>query len=1341
MKKFLSLVLALVMAMSLVTVSAGAKDFNDSEKLSGEVYEEAVNVMSEMGIIDGYADGSFQPQGTLTRGAAAKIIACMMLGKTTAESLGTQAAPFKDVPVGSTFAGYIAYCSESGIIDGYSDGTFRPANTLTGFAFLKMLLTALGYDSAIEGYANNPNWTVNVAGRAKQIGLLDGNDAFVGTRAATREEACLYAVNALQATLVEYTDKGQSITINGATISTGASNATYVTSNVYDQATSIDSTTDNGTIWTVEFAEKYQPDLALKDATDAFGRPAHTWTWKNTKVGTYVDYDKMVAEYTTKVTGEDLYNLLGRTALDECEVYTYVDGETERDVLVDAYFTRNQMAKNYDDAIGETGNGVLTQVFHDTRNDEITVAVINTYLAKAQEDYDEKNDELDLKVYSVSDAGHRSQYVKDTDVESDMTVSGEDFDIAEVKDGDLYLVTIADGEIQTMAAPEVLAGSTVTSFRVDKYVISGGTQYDFSDTARYDVDTLYNWTGISAESNLKNLTYDIILDPYGYAIGVKLVEEPNQYLFLTGVDINNSNLAARTADANVIFTDGKMDTVTVNLRNSRGLNVDGTVNTTNNTLLGSLASNSQANVWCTYTVDSNGVYTLRMVATSAVNNPKVMQASQDVGAGNEVEINKGHVALNGVGAAGNVYARVYGNDDTIYINVDNNTDLLNINDAAGHPTTIIDDVDSVTTGVRNVDLSIVDLTDVEDTHGVDIWNVPPTDEIYTLHDKDGYIIAVVTIGEDQGTTTNYAYITGGVKQETYGADKDEWSWLRPAIVNGKAVELREVGDGLNLLDGLTVGAWYEIRYDADGNVRKVTGPITFPAYVTGNEFIGNVNDIQTAIDDNVDTLLAFLDYCDLEDRGEIGFGAGSEVNLSFKGNTLFIDTLGAAPRGFSVSPNVNVVLCLADRDHSPFDDIDDSYTGTAGLEKALRNLDTAATDVNNDGMLDYTFNGHLSFIMEDGVITSIVLNDYTGPRANRFDATQPAVAITPDDPAVVDGANVVLTANVGNAAACYKLTYQWYLSTDNGAHFTTIAGATGATYTVGTVTTAMNGYQYKCEVTNTDERNSVTGDTVMTGVDTVTLTVSPASMSVQTRYELANGTKVKTTNIVPVSPTGNNNYVIIATEGDTFVEDGVVYEVVDTVAVPFAANTFANATVEVEILGAAAAAVNAPEDLVLTWAPAMATTADGIDYYAVGATATVAVKAGVGKWDSTATNDVTSETVTIDASGKVQNMPTAAEFGYFKISGYTADVGGWTVTGPDAVKPDEDITIQVSFPGGGWNVGDYRGFVLSGAITAAKVIVDAPANGTDPVSVVYSGAVINSDGTVNVTVSNETSLG
>ncbi|MBQ2669044.1 MAG: S-layer homology domain-containing protein, partial [Clostridia bacterium] len=63
MKKFLALVLALVMTMSLVTISAGAEGFTDDSKIT---YEEAVDVVSAAGIVSGYENGSFNPTGTLT---------------------------------------------------------------------------------------------------------------------------------------------------------------------------------------------------------------------------------------------------------------------------------------------------------------------------------------------------------------------------------------------------------------------------------------------------------------------------------------------------------------------------------------------------------------------------------------------------------------------------------------------------------------------------------------------------------------------------------------------------------------------------------------------------------------------------------------------------------------------------------------------------------------------------------------------------------------------------------------------------------------------------------------------------------------------------------------------------------------------------------------------------------------------------------------------------------------------------------------------------------------------------------------------------------------------------
>ncbi|MBR5884050.1 MAG: S-layer homology domain-containing protein, partial [Bacteroidaceae bacterium] len=134
MKKFISKLLALAMFASMTTVGANAGEFTDASDIQ---YGEAVDVMTAVGIVDGYEDGSFNPQTNLNRGQAAKIICNLILGPTTASALNADTAPYKDVPKDHHFAGYIAYCQQQGIISGYADGTFKPAAPLTGYAFMK----------------------------------------------------------------------------------------------------------------------------------------------------------------------------------------------------------------------------------------------------------------------------------------------------------------------------------------------------------------------------------------------------------------------------------------------------------------------------------------------------------------------------------------------------------------------------------------------------------------------------------------------------------------------------------------------------------------------------------------------------------------------------------------------------------------------------------------------------------------------------------------------------------------------------------------------------------------------------------------------------------------------------------------------------------------------------------------------------------------------------------------------------------------------------------------------------------------------------------------------------
>ena len=129
MKRTLALVLALVMAIGLMAFPVSA-DFKDDAEIK---YTEAVDVMSAMGVINGFEDGSFDPDGYLTREPAAKVVAYLMLGAEEADALGAVSAPFDDVAANRWSAGYIAYCVNEGIINGRSETTFDPTGNVTGY--------------------------------------------------------------------------------------------------------------------------------------------------------------------------------------------------------------------------------------------------------------------------------------------------------------------------------------------------------------------------------------------------------------------------------------------------------------------------------------------------------------------------------------------------------------------------------------------------------------------------------------------------------------------------------------------------------------------------------------------------------------------------------------------------------------------------------------------------------------------------------------------------------------------------------------------------------------------------------------------------------------------------------------------------------------------------------------------------------------------------------------------------------------------------------------------------------------------------------------------------------
>ena len=994
LKRALSLTLASVMLLGMMVIgtsaAAGYSDVDADDNV------EAIEVLQAVEVMVG-DDRGFGPDRPVTRAEMAVVMGKLL---NLDYNYYVSTCPFADVSGNFDWAkGWVGACAANGIVSGRGDGIYDPAATVTAVEAASMMMRALGYFRYQNDYADG--FMVSTVRQGTKIGLFEG----VGTDAATpmtRNQVAQMALNALKSGMVEPDGNTINLTTPDGAVFTGKVNYVFVTS-AKPYATAISSvqatavgSQNGGPI--VELGEQlYNGSLKLNEGTmDDFYRPTRTWEYDSKTIGSYVKQELLKAEYTDKVTGRMLYDLLTKGVIENYGFEIAIDGVNTGDagargILTDldgdeSYFTTSSLVRSNTDGVGRTGKGVLTQVFVDDSKDveKVYIAVINTYLAIADKDYDAKRDEVTLTGYNMDKKG--SIYIKDEDDDDKLIVDGEDFAIEDVKKDDKFLVTVADGSVQSMIKPEVLSEVTINAFKRDTWVNADGTQYDHATTARYDAEVLDQYDNV----NMKEVTYNVVLDEYGYLIGLELNEKANQYVFVTGTDDGESNLTAKNANVNVIFLDGTMDTIVVNTRDSK---VDWKAGGKNA---------SQVNTWCTYTKNSNDVYTLKEVGIDSTNTStsynfpkKIAQSAMDANGGS-FDINTKNVSLDGAKVANpgpapapiGDYTRVYGNDDTVYINAEMETIHAKDN---GKYCSIVKDVDSVTTGVKNVDFTVVNHVIGSNT-GANADNaLTATNEAYILYNKDGYIIAVVTLAaDDKGTSAQYAYITGDVKREEY-LGNDEWKWTQDAIINGKKVELTEVDDSSAWLDTTEIGNWYEVRFNSKGdvaglkeNVLVAGGAGTRPGTevnniyfgFTNDRFINDMNEIVNAVNgkngyESSKTVLLFVDYC-TDNTGTHVAADSARADLSFKNGTLYTDT--AQTEGFSVSPNVNVVLALAAKNHGDaFDDVDDNYTGYTGVETALKNLDKSADK----------FDGFLCAVIEDGAATSIIFDERAG--ANRTD--------------------------------------------------------------------------------------------------------------------------------------------------------------------------------------------------------------------------------------------------------------------------------------------------------------------------------------------------------------------
>ncbi len=138
--KSLIIFLGLILALNATAFA----DFNDVD--DSELYRKAIEFLQETGIVNGYADGTYRPDNEVNRAEMLKIVfEAVGIEEEVLEPFQNQSC-FSDVPAGAWFTKYVCYAKSEGYVDGYADGSFRPANPVNIVEAVKIVLEVFGIE-------------------------------------------------------------------------------------------------------------------------------------------------------------------------------------------------------------------------------------------------------------------------------------------------------------------------------------------------------------------------------------------------------------------------------------------------------------------------------------------------------------------------------------------------------------------------------------------------------------------------------------------------------------------------------------------------------------------------------------------------------------------------------------------------------------------------------------------------------------------------------------------------------------------------------------------------------------------------------------------------------------------------------------------------------------------------------------------------------------------------------------------------------------------------------------------------------------------------------------------
>ena len=806
LKRVLGLALASVMVLSMMVVGAGAASYDDFSDKDEIVNKEAVQMLVELGVINGKDDGSYDPTGIVTRAEMAKII-CVVLNGGNDPALGASSTHTYTDTVNHWAEAYIEYCTQLGIVTGKGNGTFDPNGTVTATEAAKMLLVAAGYQSAIEGFTG-ANWAVATNVRANQVGLYDGL-AINPSEGLSRDNAAQMVYNALSANVVTYE---YTLISDGSSLS---SIPELKDKNVTVLAEKFGVVTVEGVVTANEYA-----DLNGGKAMDE-GETRIVVTNHDDGQSTYTDGAK-----TFNVSsGKDV---LGRSVTIFVKPSTTAASTSTKGTVIGSVITNSDNTVVVDsgrDSLADLADDNKLELDYTTGEGDIfATQYVTNYgategnLTEAKTEEDGVRGEVRTIIDNNDDGvvdyvlterfllGKVTSY--STKDDGSITLNGTNslsYDDAadvvgfdDVAKGDYVLYAEIGGKLYVEKAESVKG--ELEAYNANKSLTVDGTKYTTSDLAFYaDGGKLVAANGFATLDK----TATFYLDKSGYVIAVDGSAASSDYAFL--MDAATLSGVDAQIEVKVALNDGTVKTYILDEDNSTGITA------------------TSQNVLCTYTLGDDNEIALDAVSATEVSNTAI-------------EVKKGNATVTGISGK-------YADSDTVFFYVSDKV-------TSGDVYSLTDDsilVANVGSGRQLIADDVNVYVGKDNVSGLDTT----TDFIYYA-DSDNNIKAVVAVTDSTTGTSDYIYLYQFLGRNSNGG-------LYNAIIDGELVEnvtvtTKTTANDLGLYTYTTTSKGY---YKTTGG----TGVLGTIDRLDGNSIILSDNNEYTL---QSDTVYATIDGSDTE---------------------------------------------------------------------------------------------------------------------------------------------------------------------------------------------------------------------------------------------------------------------------------------------------------------------------------------------------------------------------------------------------------------------------------------------------------------------------------------------